>query len=286
MERDTFLKASAMIVTEYRMRLKNKQDLGGGKTAFYFEKPPGFEFKAGQYVDITLINPPQTDPDGDIRSFSSRQCTSRRASFDHYTGTRHRFQARFAGSPLRYRGRGGGSIWPLYPAHASNKTRDFTGRGNRDCAFFQHDSQRGKGRLSRDLYLFYSNPPGRHGLFAMFPGIGEEKLVRFVPTMTETGKTHHSWTGETGLICSEMLLRYVPRLQGPIYYLAGSPGFVAAMQKMLKGAGVGENDVRCEEFVGYSAGSTLQDSCKVHRAAFAAFLDASRPLQSSLGVQI
>jgi hypothetical protein len=37
---------------------------------FYFEKPAGFQFKAGQYLDITLVNPPETDAEGNIRSLS------------------------------------------------------------------------------------------------------------------------------------------------------------------------------------------------------------------------
>ena len=28
--------------------------------AFRFEKPPGFDFKPGQSVDLTLLNPPET----------------------------------------------------------------------------------------------------------------------------------------------------------------------------------------------------------------------------------
>ena len=38
--------------------------------AFYFEKPPDFEFKPGQFADFTLLDPPQTDAEGNIRSFS------------------------------------------------------------------------------------------------------------------------------------------------------------------------------------------------------------------------
>jgi ferredoxin-NADP reductase len=60
----------SMIATEYKTRLKHKEKCGDSAMAFYFERPPGFEFQAGQYVDLTLINPPETDADGSIRSFS------------------------------------------------------------------------------------------------------------------------------------------------------------------------------------------------------------------------
>jgi ferredoxin-NADP reductase len=38
--------------------------------AFHFEKPSGFAFKAGQSVDVTLIDPPHTDAEGNTRTFS------------------------------------------------------------------------------------------------------------------------------------------------------------------------------------------------------------------------
>jgi ferredoxin-NADP reductase len=38
--------------------------------AFHFEKPSGFNFKAGQSADVTLANPPETDAEGDMRTFS------------------------------------------------------------------------------------------------------------------------------------------------------------------------------------------------------------------------
>ena len=38
--------------------------------AFHFEKPSGFNFKAGQFADVTLIDPPETDAEGNTRTFS------------------------------------------------------------------------------------------------------------------------------------------------------------------------------------------------------------------------
>ena len=38
--------------------------------AFQFEKPPGFDFKPGQSVDVTLLNPPETDTEGNLCTLS------------------------------------------------------------------------------------------------------------------------------------------------------------------------------------------------------------------------
>ena len=37
---------------------------------FEFAKPAGFEFKAGHFLEITWIDPPETDAEGNARAFS------------------------------------------------------------------------------------------------------------------------------------------------------------------------------------------------------------------------
>jgi ferredoxin-NADP reductase len=38
--------------------------------AFYFEKPAGFQFKPGQFASLTLLNPPETNAEGNVWTFS------------------------------------------------------------------------------------------------------------------------------------------------------------------------------------------------------------------------
>src|SRR6266702_1815006 len=38
--------------------------------AFHFTRPDGFLYKAGQFGDFRLIDPPETDAEGNIRQFS------------------------------------------------------------------------------------------------------------------------------------------------------------------------------------------------------------------------
>ena len=54
----------------YKVRLKCKREIAAGTMAFYFEKPQGFAYKAGQSADCTLINPAETDAEGDTRALS------------------------------------------------------------------------------------------------------------------------------------------------------------------------------------------------------------------------
>lgn len=48
-----------------------------------------------------------------------------------------------------------------------------------------------------------------------------------------------------------LLAQYVKDGAAPIYYLAGPPGMVGALQAMLKNVGVKDADIRAEEFAGY-----------------------------------
>jgi len=49
-----------------------------------------------------------------------------------------------------------------------------------------------------------------------------------------------------------MLLKYLAKLDGPTYYIAGPPAMATALQKMLNEAGVNDDDIRSETFTGYS----------------------------------
>src|SRR4051794_5809045 len=54
----------------YETKLKRREEVAAGTMAFYFEKPKGFTYKAGQFADYTLVNPSETDAEGNIRGFS------------------------------------------------------------------------------------------------------------------------------------------------------------------------------------------------------------------------
>jgi len=52
----------------YKVKLKCKRVIAEGTMAFHFEKPAGFVYKAGQFADCTLINPAETDAEGNTRA--------------------------------------------------------------------------------------------------------------------------------------------------------------------------------------------------------------------------
>ncbi|MGA3128811.1 MAG: hypothetical protein ABSD13_19115 [Candidatus Korobacteraceae bacterium] len=50
--------------------LMRREEVAEGTMAFHFEKPSGFSFRAGQFADVTLTDPVETDAKGNTRTFS------------------------------------------------------------------------------------------------------------------------------------------------------------------------------------------------------------------------
>ena len=54
----------------FETQLVRRELVAEGTMAFYFEKPSTFRHQAGQSLTMTLINPPETDEEGDTRTFT------------------------------------------------------------------------------------------------------------------------------------------------------------------------------------------------------------------------
>src|ERR1035438_2786549 len=54
----------------FTCKLKHREEVAEGTMAFRFEKPSAWTFKPGQYLDMTLLDPSETDSEGNVRSFT------------------------------------------------------------------------------------------------------------------------------------------------------------------------------------------------------------------------
>src|SRR5688572_423542 len=57
-------------MASYKIKLHRREEVAEGTIAVYFEKPEGFQFRAGQFLRFTMIDPEETDPEGNSRTFS------------------------------------------------------------------------------------------------------------------------------------------------------------------------------------------------------------------------
>jgi ferredoxin-NADP reductase len=240
-------------MTAHTAPLTESEEIAEGTMAFHFAKPADFQFRPGQSMDLTLLNPQETDAEGNSRAFS---IASAPFDSDLMIATRMRDTAfkrvlRKASPGLQVKISGPGGSFVLH--RKSEKPAVFLAGGIGITPFLSIIRQTGHDKSPHHIYLFYSNrrPEDAAFLHLLSEAARQNPNFRLIATMTEMDKSHREWKGETGVINKDMLTKHLPSLLGPIYYLAGPPAMVAAMRRMLIEAGVDEDDIRTEEFAGY-----------------------------------
>lgn len=236
-----------------KVALVSKIEVAEGTLVFSVEKPAGFSFKAGQAAELSLVDPPETDDEGNFRTFSIVSAPSE-ATLTFATRLRDTaFKRVLRGLPL---GAPVGLDGPFgsFTLHANRAKRAVFLAGGIGITPFESMIRDATERAdSRSLYLFYSNRrPEDSAFLDDLAAVGaRNRQFHLIATMTEMEKSGVAWDGERGFIDAAMLRRHLPALNGPIYYIAGPPAMVAAMRDMLVKAEVDEDDIRTEDFGGY-----------------------------------
>ena len=221
--------------------------------SFRFDKPANWEYRAGQSIDMTLLDPPETDAEGNLRPFTIssaprenviaittrlRDTAFKRVLQAVPFGTEVKIEGPFGDFKLHRAARpavllaGGIGITPLRSILVETI---------------------GGGSLPYRVVLFHANRRPEDAVFADELRALEQKdrNLTFVPTMTALGDSAQPWDGERDHIDAAMLARHLGGVADPIYYIAGPAGMVAALRAMLVASDVNDDDIRTEEFSGY-----------------------------------
>ena len=237
----------------YKVKLKARDEIAAGTMAFHFEKPRGFSYKAGQFADYTLINPPETDAEGNTRGFS---LASAPYEDDLMSATRMRdtaFKRVLKTMPL-------GTKLTLDAPYGSFTLHNnaaipavFVTGGIGVTPVRSIVLQAIHDQVAHRIFVVDSNKRPEDAAFLNDLNKPHEKNPHytFVGTMTAMEKSHREWHEETGHMTKAMLSKYIDDLTLPIYYIAGPQGMVAAMRKTLNESGVNDDNIRTEEFTGY-----------------------------------
>jgi len=237
----------------YTVKLIEHRQVAEGTMAFFFDKPADFEFAGGQSIDMTLINPPETDAEGNTRTFSlagaphePNLMVATRLRDTAFKRTLRRLQP---GTEVKIEGPFGS----MTLHRKTNRPAVILAGGIGITPFRSMIVQAIRAETGHDLFLFYSNRrPEDAAFLAELQELARQHTnFTLVATMTNLEKSQAVWSGETGHISVEMLTKYVADLADPIYYTAGPPALVAAMRDLLNEAGVDEDDVNSEDFSGY-----------------------------------
>ena len=235
----------------FEAALVSRERVADRTMAFRFAKPNDWDYRASQFIDITLLDPPETDAEGNTRGFSISSAPSERVIMIttrlRDTAFKRVLQQMPLGTAVKIEG-------PFGDLRLHNMARPavvLTG-GIGITPFRSILIQKIRtGGLQYPVVVFYANRRPQDAAF-----LGElrdlalqDPNLTVVPTMT--GLDADAWNGERGHIDASMLGRHLDGVNDAIYYLTGPPGMVIGLRTMLVDAGVDEDDIRTEEFTGY-----------------------------------
>lgn len=237
----------------FDVQLKGRRVIAHDTMAFYFTKPDGFTFQAGQTADFTLLDPPENDAEGAIRTFSFAGAPYEE---DLMVATRMRDTAFKRvlktiplGSPLKMDAPYGSLTLHRNPAIPAVFLTGGIGITPVRSIILQanHD------HLGHGITLFNSNRRPEDASFLEEFADAQKENPHFicVNTMTQMEKSSEKWSGETGYFTQAMLAKTITDFSRPIYYLSGPQAMVASIRRTLDECGVADDQIRTEEFSGY-----------------------------------
>ncbi len=246
---DTELEREIFMIA--KVKLLKKAVVADGTMAFHFAKPAGFVFRAGQFADYTLLDPPETDAEGNTRAFSMVQAPYEP---DLVAATRMRdtaFKRVLKGLPI------GAEVqldapYGDFTLHKTATTPAvFIIGGIGVTPVRSMIAQATHDRTSHQLTLLHASGtptalPYRED-FERLAGLNPN--FRYVATASDSAPA--DWAGERRIVDAAMIRKYVLDLNAPMYYLSGPAGMVKAMRALLVDLAVNEDNIRTEEFDGY-----------------------------------
>ena len=239
---------------EYLFPLKDRREVAEGTMAFLFDtsSQPDFTFEAGQNADYTLIDPPQTDAEGNKRTFSFASSPDTKGSIMVTTRMRptafkNSLKAIPLGTPVKVVGPLGNMV--LHD-DASRPAVMLAG-GIGITPFRSMIEWATTAHQPHELYLFYSNRFKSGAAFhaELEAWAKQNPHFHYWPTLTDEQPA--GWPYLTGKIGMAMIQKKVPDLTRPIFYLAGPDAMVMAMRRMLLEAGITRDQIKLEAFNGY-----------------------------------
>lgn len=217
----------------HTISLVSANDVARETRLFWFRKPEGFSFIAGQYTVLKLADTHLSDPRGPVRSLSFCSAPS-----EEHLG----FTLRNTGSPFKQ------SLWTMEPGTEASITPpvgSFTlepgdtrpvvyivgGIGITPVrSMLVEAAHRGS---ERAFTLLYANRTREDIAFRDELRSLSLPHFRYVDVLDHEEQPSEGETDERGIITPELLARQVDSSHECVYYVVGSPSFTEAMKRIL-----------------------------------------------------
>jgi ferredoxin-NADP reductase len=240
-------------MTTHTVQLKGRESIASDTTAFHFQKPAGFQFKAGQTIDLVLNSLPSAGtasarhtfslvsaPFEEVLTIATRMRTSafKNALADLPVGSTAGLEGPFGSLTLH-----------------SNRARPavFITGGIGITPFMSILRQAAYDRLRQQFLLVYSNNRPEDAAFLAELQELEHRMesFRLFTTMTRMDGSSRPWPGRVGRIDRDLIATVKKGAGMAVYYVTGSSSMVAYLRQLLADAALDDDDVRSEEFQGY-----------------------------------
>lgn len=238
--------------TIYHMigKIVDKKEIATGTIQVSFKVSEPTNFKPGQYVFVTLLNPAFTDKKGNRRQFSLNNLPNpeniliitTRISESAFKKSLLKLPV---GSEIEV-----GPIAGVFTLPAPIKSGlVFIAGGIGITPFLSMLGFIKEKKLPFNITLVYSNRNQESAAYLKQLQEYASTLINFKLILTMTDDLN--WGGEKRMVSEEFIKDYFPNINGALYMVVGPPAMVDAVRKSLSLAGVNNENIQYENFTGY-----------------------------------
>lgn len=242
----------------YKVKLIDKKEVAAGTMAFFFTKPAGYTFVAGQHTDLSEVNPVETDTEGASRVFCYASSPQEEflmfATRMRNTAYKNSLKVMAIGTEVEIGGPRGSLVFPIN----SDRPVVFLAGGIGITPFRSIILDAAYRKLPHSIYLFYSNRTPEETAFLDELQTVDNPNFKLIPVFTKNSLSNQSKSKiigetETRHVDIEMLRKYISETEflDCVYFVVGPPQFVLAMKDLLVSSGVDDTSIRSEDFDGY-----------------------------------
>ncbi|MEK7159193.1 MAG: FAD-dependent oxidoreductase [Patescibacteria group bacterium] len=229
-------------MTNHSSKVTRNEKLADKTVGVWFEKPIGFDFKPGQFVNITLAQ-------DDVKITHCMTIAS----------TPHEPEllvaARLTGSAYKNileKLKPGDTIdfsKPLgsFTLQKSKLPAVFIAGGIGITPFLSILKDAEENKSARQFVLFYFNKEKSGATFLTELSALQLPNYNFIPVMTDDV----AWPGEHGYLTETLLKKHL-NIKQDDYYVVGPPRMVKESVELLKKLSVPNEQIKSEEFIGYN----------------------------------